>query len=147
LTDPFLDDPTPPASNPADNIPTPMPESTKDVRQHPVWNSPYAARPTSQRQTAATARTASPYKIVSGERTVVSSRTSAAPARGGDVTGRRSTASQGMAEQSVLRRASLEVEEAQYSAVLDAAPAPPALLPLEVRKASHETDIPVNPLR
>ena len=142
MSDPFIDDPTPAR-------PTPMPEAdpSTDVRRKPVSNSPVAVRP-APRTAIATARPAhSPYKIVNSAapRSTYPTVIRQQPTTRAAVAGRPTLAKP--AEQSVLRRASLEQEEA---AAVDAeydAPSQPALLPLTVRKASAELDIPVNPLR
>ena len=141
MSDPFIDDPQPRA-------PTPMPDAdpSTDVRRKPVLNSPVALQ-AAPRTGIASARPAnSPYKIVkSAPRSSYPTTIRQQPTTRAAVAGRPTLAKP--AEQSVLRRASLEQEEVAAPADEFDAPSPPALLPLTVRKASAEMEIPVNPLR
>jgi len=143
LTDPFLDDPTPPL---------PTPEPAKDVRNaYPARRSPYkvstAEELARQQAVEASAARPAPTTHVRDKMAVYSGSYSGAAHSGGSVM---------PADQySVVRRTSLDERANRSSSARaneEVPPSPPALLPPTIRRTAAELEtaeleIPVNPLR
>jgi hypothetical protein len=144
-SDPFIDDPLPPR---------PMPEPARDVRLRPTpAPSPYANR------------RSSPYKVttaseVARQKDLEVTRRAVAPVaapvttpyRASDKFAAQPRTHSRPAPTAALVPAAAEEEIAPARRGADQAPAPPALLPVTIRRGSAELpvadlDIPVNPLR
>ena len=153
-TDPFQDDPTPP---------TPMPDTGKDARRHPIWNQPAAPAPPASPALSASASAgkpqllANPFKLLATQPSpgaknitppapVVMSRRMTRPAVAPVSVAEEETSAEPEVK-SVLRRLSHEEEAVTPSSSIPAPPLP-SLMPIQFdERPAARWNIPANPLR